>query len=324
MFLIIQTLNINFKKLSFSLILSATLSSILGLYQFFTQTAFSSKLLGLSDHLAWQGGSSVIATESFRFLRAYGSLSHPNIMGGLLAIVLLLSLGAYLKASRSELRWKMFLVATLPLNFLALLTTFSRSALLALLIGVILIVFYFLFKEKLPRKKDLWVIFYAIIILTVLFLTAYADLFSSRTQNETRLEKKSIADRKIYLQDAQQIIRQNPFLGVGPGNYTSTVLKDKKNSRKIWEIQPVHNLYLLVFSEIGFWGFIFFFSFVAIIISEISEKIKNRKSDATLFSFLLITLLFLALFDHWLWTGAFGIILFWLILALSEKESLFI
>ncbi len=323
LFLIIQNLNINFKKLSFSIILSTTLSSILGLYQFFNQTAFSSKWLGLSDHLAWQGGSSVIATESFRFLRAYGSMPHPNILGGLLTIVLLLSLGAYIKASRSEIRWKIFLVATLPLNFLSLLTTFSRSAFLALIVGIILIVSYFLFKEKLPRKKDLWVIFYAIIILTALFFTAYADLFSSRTQNETRLEKKSLTDRKIYLQDARELIRQNYFLGTGPGNYTSTVLKNKKTSRKIWEIQPVHNLYLLLFSEIGFWGFVFFFSLVAIILSEIYEKIKNQKSVAIIFSFLLTVLLFLGLFDHWLWSGAFGIILFWLILALSKKETLF-
>ena len=323
LFLIIQNLNINFKKLSFSIILSTTLSSILGLYQFFTQTAFSSKWLGLSDHLAWQGGSSVIATESFRFLRAYGSMPHPNIMGGLLTIVLLLSLGAYIKASRSEIRWKMFLVATLPLNLLSLLTTFSRSAFLALVVGIILIVSYFLFKEKIPRKKDLWVIFYSLIILTALFFTAYSDIFSSRTQNENRLEKKSLTDRKIYLQDAREIIRQDCFSGTGPGNYTLTVLKNKKTSRKIWEIQPVHNLYLLVFSEIGFLGFAFFFSFVAIILSEIFQKFKSRKSNTILFSFLLITLLFSAFFDHWIWTGAFGIILFWLILALSKKETLF-
>ena len=322
LFLIIQGSALNFKKFSFSLILSATFGSILGLYQFFNQSVFANKWFGISEHFAWQGGVSVIEDASFRFLRAYGNMPHPNILGGFLAIIILLSLGAYFKAHKAEIRWKIFLVATLPINFLALLTTFSRSAALALFIGGILIVFYFLIIEKSKKKKDFMVIFYALIVLTFIFFTAYGNLISSRAWIDSRLETKSINDRKIYIQEAKKIIAKEPVLGIGLGNYTEKISKDKNINWEIWRIQPVHNIYLLIFSEIGIIGFSTLMLFIVLNLMEVPKIIKEQNTNRVIFSFIFISLLILSLFDHWLWTTSLGIIIFWMILGFSKEKDL--
>jgi O-antigen ligase len=322
LFLIIQSSAINFKKFSFSLISSATLGSILGLYHFFSQTTFANKWLGLSEHPAWQGGSSVIGSVSFRFLRAYGNMPHPNILGGFLVVILILSLGAYLKASKAELRWKMFLITTLPINLLALLTTFSRSAILTLLFGIFSIVFYFLIIEKSPKKKDLLVIFYTLLILFFIFFTAYSNLISSRTNTQSRLEKKSLDDREIYLEESKKIINKNFIKGVGLGNYTEFVSKNLAKNKEPWNIQPVHNVYLLIFSELGLIGFSIFMFFIIFNILEIFKLIKERNTNRVIFSIILISLILISFFDHWLWTTSFGIIIFWLVLGFSKEKDL--
>jgi len=321
-FLIIQSSALNFKKFSFSLISSVSLSSILGLCQFFTQSTFASKYLGLSNHFSWQGGTAVIETTAGRFLRLYGSMPHPNIMGGLLTIALLLSLGAYFKAQKNELRWKSFLVLTIPLNFTALIFTFSRGALITLILGAAFLIFYFLFLEKVPKKKDIMVVFYAIIILFSIIFVAYPEIFSSRTQVDSRLEKKSISDRQTYLTESQQIISHHPILGVGLGNYTENVLENKKIQKEIWNIQPVHNLYLLVFSEIGLVGFCLLFFLVVYNLTEFPHLIQQRNTNRIIFSVILINILLISLLDHWFWTMPVGIILFWIIFGFSREKDL--
>ena len=322
LFLIIQSSALNFKKFTFSLILSMTLVSILGLYQFFYQSSFSSKWLGLSIHSPWQGGTSVIITDSGRFLRSYGSMPHPNILGGMLTIVILLSIGAYFKANKDELRWKMFLVFTLPINYLAIITTFSRSAIFSAAIGIFLISFYFILIEKSKKKKDLLVLFYALLILTLLFSTAFSDLISSRTSSSSRLEKKSINDRIIYLEDAKKIIAEKPLLGVGLGQYSNNVLLKNKYSREIWNIQPAHNIYFIIFAEIGFLGFSVLLFFIVFNLLEVFKIIREKNTNRVIFSFIFLALLIISLFDHWLWTTPLGILVFWLILGFSKEKNL--
>lgn len=322
LFLILQNVALNFKKFSFTLISSVSLSASLGLYHFFTQSTFSNKWLGLSQHLAWQGGTSVLENASFRLLRAYGSFPHPNILGGFLIIALLLSLGAYLKATRAELLWKIFLVITLPINFLALLTTFSRSSILALIIGTILISTYFIFIQKIKKGKDLLCIFYALLILSSIFFVAFSDIISSRTTIDSRLEQKSLNERALYIKDAKKIISQNPLTGTGLGNYTLFVLNNKTIAREIWNIHPVHNIYLLVFAEIGFLGFSLFAFIIIFILWELHRSLKEYNNNRVIFSCILIALLILSLFDHWLWTTPAGILIFWTILGFSREKNL--
>ena len=64
------------------LVFGSILPCVLGIWQFLSQSTLASPWLGLASHPAWQGGTSVVASETIgRWLRAYGPFSHPNVFG---------------------------------------------------------------------------------------------------------------------------------------------------------------------------------------------------------------------------------------------------
>ena len=80
---------------------SAVLQSIIGILQFTFQKTISSKWLGMALQEASVSGTSVVETTTNRFLRAYGSLPHPNILAGFLVIGFIILLGLYLEKGNS-------------------------------------------------------------------------------------------------------------------------------------------------------------------------------------------------------------------------------
>jgi O-antigen ligase len=88
-------------------------------------------------------------------LRAYGGLDHPNILGGVLVFALLLS--AFLLArkkiinSRIEVWGLILLFFSYFFALIALFFTFSRTAWLAYLIGMVILA------VTLIKREDSWV-----------------------------------------------------------------------------------------------------------------------------------------------------------------------
>ena len=92
------------------------------------------------------------------------------------------------------------------------------------------------------------------------------------------------------------------------------MVKDPNLPRNLY--QPVHNIYLLVYSEIGIIGFVLFLLFIGGLLYEFVKRVKMRKMWD--YSFLLVTgsVLLIGLFDHFLLTIQQGRFVFWLSLAL--------
>jgi len=95
LFLILQIFNFDWKKFSWAFILSALIQASLGIYQFLIQTTFASKWLGMALHDPATLGTIVVEASSERWLRAYGSLPHPNMLGAFLAIGMFLAIILY-------------------------------------------------------------------------------------------------------------------------------------------------------------------------------------------------------------------------------------
>jgi len=142
---------INKIKLIYIFLLSIFFQSVLGIYQFLTQSSWASKYLGLANHSPETLGSAVIETVSGRWLRAYGGMGHPNILGGVLAISLLMAAYLLIKKkvihSRKQIAESLFLFVFYFISLFALFFTFSRSAWLAFVIGLIIILIT-LFRNK--------------------------------------------------------------------------------------------------------------------------------------------------------------------------------
>lgn len=307
-----QEIVINKTSLIYSFLGSILLQSILAIYQFLTQSAFACKYLGLASHNPTTLGTSVIETVNGRWLRAYGGFDHPNILGGVLAISLILA--AYLLAKKKIMNKtkqtlsSVFLFIFYFISLYALFFTFSRAAWLSLLIGLVALLVAFI------RKKDKWIIgrliallFFSLILLGVIAVP-FRELIFARVEMSARLEQKSLQERRLYNQESKQIIANNFITGVGIGNYQAASSLIDENKKPAWEYQPVHNVFLLLFSQSGFFSLLSFLIFLVFLI-----KSNSREKFAWA---IFLALLVLMILDHWSLSLPFGVLFLFLNLAL--------
>lgn len=285
--------------------------SLLAIWQFVMQGAVANKYLGLAYHSADVLGASVVETGAGRFLRAYGSFDHPNILGGVMVLGIILVLYSSLQKEINRNK-RLFYLITLAIFYLALLVSFSRTAWLALIISTPFILLSAWTRGKFQRKLIGFFIFLIIGISTAVILPG-RELFLTRVQTESRLEQKSVAEREVYLKQAQEVIIQNPVLGTGVGNYTIAVKQNDNFAYPYWYYQPVHNYWLLIWAELGFFGLL------AMVIFWLAIFKKSFKKG--LYPIVLALFVF-SLFDHWLWTQPFELIIFFGIVGLIFREDI--
>lgn len=299
-------------KIVYSFAVSIFLQAILGVYQFLSQSTLVFKYLGLAAHGASTPGAAVIETVSGRWLRAYGGMDHPNIFGGVLAIALIIV--AYLLAKKKiirsgrEIGESVLLFIFYFISLFALFFTFSRTAWLAYGLGLLSLLIVLII------RKDYWILgrFIALIFFSavMIFIVAfpYRDLLRVRVEGGTRLEQKSVDERVEYLTQAEGLVRANWLLGTGIGNYTLALERQDTIKKTPWDYQPVHNVFLLLWAESGVLSLIFFLGFLVLLF------IKNRHEGFSVA--ILVAVIILMLFDHWLLSLPFGVIFLFLALGL--------
>lgn len=322
------------------IICSAAVQGGLGIYQFLIQHIWGSKYLGMATQYVSEGGASVVESETMRWLRAYGSFSHPNILGGFLAISLIILLTVLILTIFKPYRILFWL--TLPLIFSGLFFTFSKSAFLAFAVGLLFMIIFILVSRIRPAISTL-IQFLLLIVINFSFLAIiYAQPLTTRLTAETRLEIQSQTERLNYFEQARSLIEQNWFTGVGPGNYTLELYQSDFEKSKAWDYQPVHNVFVLILAEAGILSFVFFILFLINIFREIYYfRIDQRLGLLEVFSqyksneiyyfyklhyfwFIGLTACFLAMivimfFDHYFWTQYFGLMMWWLVLGMWLK-----
>lgn len=298
----------------------------LGIWQFLTQSDFACKWLGMAGHSASAGGTSVVevAEAGERWLRAYGGLPHPNILGGVLAIGTLIILGILInyesRIKNYELKRKSSYLLPLISYLLilvftaALFFTFSRGAWLSLAVGLLVLSVANYWKKNksasLVISRSILIMFLLLAILSVF----YSGIINTRLTGGTELEEKSATERMVSMSDAREMIKEHPVLGVGVGNY-SLELAEQDPGGSAWSYQPVHNTFLLVWAEIGFMGLMFFVSVLAWVAAVLYKR-GDHWGLAVLASLMVILT-----FEHWLWSLHSGVLFFWLVLGVIYTRS---
>jgi O-antigen ligase len=231
------------------------------------------------------------------------------MLGGYLAIILLIIIGKSFEIQNQKLKHRGLVWIYSVIIFSGLIVSFSRSAWLMFALG-----FGMLFWLQKDHRRELGKMLLIFIGTALLWLAVFSPLFLARTQSETRLEKKSVTDRVEYIVQAKEIIQEYFWLGVGAGNYTQAVYQ-KNPQKKIWEIQPVHNVFLLIWAELGIIGFLMWLGFLASIFME------GYRKNKTLTLMLCGSFFAISILDHWLWTSHFGLLLFFLLLGMIFREE---
>lgn len=298
---------LNLKKLSWSVISAGLIQSVLAVNQFFNQKISANKWLGMAGQDPGVLGTSVIETSSDRFLRAYGSLPHPNILAGFLIIVLLFIVYQYF--TETKRKKNTIILAAFVFVFIALLMTFSRSAWLAFFISFIFIFAMAGIKKKVWEKHKTQInkLIVSVLLIAAVFSIIKSDLIFTRFQFDQPLEIKSVTERFSGYENAWQIFKQNIFTGTGPGNYT-LALSNLYPDRQAWQLQPVHNGLFLAIIEMGIILSLIFIGITAFIIKNLSKLLKGKWFETEIiFSIAIILALFvICLFDHFLWSLVFG------------------
>lgn len=316
---VIAKVNFSWTKLALSFVAAGVIQAGLGVFQFFSQEVIASKWLGISNHLPSNLGDFVIEIAGQRWLRAYGSLPHPNMLAVFLVICLIILAGLYINNKNKKtalIYFVFFIIISAGLFF-----TFSRTAWLALAIAVL---FWatIAFGKKIPAEfnfnllKLLTILFIVFIILTAVF----PDLVFTRLGGGERLEKQSVQERIDYTKQAYAMIKKHWLLGVGIGNYTLAVQKEMNPDLASWSYQPVHNIFLLSSAELGVMSLLFWFIVFYLVYKRFKEP-GGLEMWIVIFFISFLVLLIAGCFDHFLWTLHFGIILFWLILGIFLKKS---
>jgi O-antigen ligase len=279
--------------------------SIGGFFYFFGERAFNSQTPGIAN----------ASINGQLFLRPYATFSHPNVLAGFLVVAMLYLL-FFAKKKMNK-----YLLVGIVFGTISLLLTLSRTAIF--LWAVYLIVLFGIYfakkyKNGFPNKK--------ILASTVIFLVLIAESylifqnsFLLQRFSLTKLSDESLVERGQLINQSFLMVKSNPVFGVGINNFFNN-LSFSNNQLAISLIQPVHNIFLFIFSETGLIGLCFFvFIFYKAIRKLFYKSLQKERKYLLL---LLFAIIFLGFFDHYFLTIQQGQILFSIIIGttLSYKN----
>src|SRR3989338_2255444 len=258
--------------LSFSLIISGLIQAAFGIYQFLNQGIVgANKWLGLDMINSEAAGTSVIEFLDQRWLRAYGSLPHPNILGGFLAVCLLVLVIKLVKEQQVNKHLRYFYWLAAIITFFGLITTFSRSAWLGFGLTFISLLVYHLVKKIKERRSTVLSLTAVFIIISLVFLIVFPyQLITGRIKSDSRLEQKSLAERQVVYEQFGSVIKGHWYQGTGPGNYLMAV-RELQPDLAWYDYQPVHDSGLLTFAELGVIGLILFILVIIYVLRNKSD-----------------------------------------------------
>lgn len=285
---------VNLKFTSIILLVTVLLQGVIGLGQFINGSSLGLSFLGETQGVAGLVGSNFASLGGEVFLRASGTFPHPNVSAGFYLSTFFF---AYILTKLLQNPHKILTKITMILSFIFTIFTFSRTVIL-----LFVLIFVITFLSKISLKKK------AFSFSLPLLFERFATIFSKTDSSWT--ERIDLAKASFT------VIKQNWIMGTGLGNFVKG-MEDfyPTTSRSLPLLQPVHNIFLLLFSELGLFGFL---SFLYLFF----EIFKKNYKKSTIFSFLIfLSILVLGMIDHYLVSLPQGQIIFFFLLFLAIVES---
>jgi O-antigen ligase len=301
--MVILKIKPKFDSIILFLSVGAVYSSIIAILQFILQRSVGGILwfLGERTFYASTPGIAALSVGGRLLLRPYATFPHPNVLGGFLAVVLPMILAFIIFNKKINKVLKIWLKCVFIIGFIALFLTFSRAAWSVFLFGILFAVV----NKKggvnsflVARKNAFLVGFYSLLLISV-------SLFFFLP-----LKYTSFVERYQLISATISMVSTSFIFGVGLNNF---VIRAKDYLPKVFDFyifQPVHNVYLLIFAELGMIGFVMFMVFIFHLL------LKSLKTNP-LVTAAIFQIVLLGFFDHYLFTLQQGQLLFTLFASLA-------
>lgn len=265
-----------FGSMLMGLSLGSVVQLILVLLQFINQSSLQGVWYWLGERRLVLSLPDVakISVRGREYLRPYGTFSHPNALGGFYALLFFFI--RWIKPQLAEKR--LVVLANLILlvcPFLVLLT-FSKVAIFSIVLGSLVLVW-----GDYTYRKCLLCLIARSSVLILIFL-----MFALPIGDPYSLQK-----RMVLMGNSVQIFLSHPLWGVGLGNFIRAQSSLSIIPRYMPLYQPVHNIFLLILTEIGVGGAMLVYYFT----KQIRLVAFWGRDTLPIFLTLLIT----GLFDHY-------------------------
>ena len=235
------------------------------------------EFFGVQQLATWNDPNSALANDT----RVYSYLGNPNLLGGYLLPAIALSVAAVFI-------WRGWIQKTLAaiiviMNSACLYFTDSRGAWLAMavLIGALLLLFYFWWQKYLPRFWQVWFLPLVFGSLSIIFVAAFilVEPLRIRLLSIFAGREDSSNNFRINVWEACfKIIKDYPLLGIGPGNDAFNQIYPRyMNSR--YPALSAYSVYLEHLVEMGYIGFGCFLWLITVTINHgIKQLTRLRQS----------------------------------------------
>lgn len=290
------------KETLYALYFSIIFFSLIGILQFVLQKTIGGPLylLGERQFSLITPGIALAKINGVDYLRAYSTFPHPNAFAGYLGVgvVLVALMNCTIRLFNKKQLWVFYLVSSI-----AFFLTFSSGALVAAFITAV----YFLLSKKNKEIKTkivqlLFLLFICLSLITPVFWKLYGDKISM---------PESAGLRLAQAEAAMNMFKNHALWGVGLNNFILSVRDNIVVGTSLF-IQPAHNVYLLLLTEIGAVGFIFFVAVVFLALNKLDRKY------IPIFIYILVT----SFVDHYWLTLQQNLLLLFFVLGISlQKEN---
>lgn len=256
--------------------------------------------------------SVVTALDGVRYLRAYGLTDHPNILGGVLAVALLLFGGAIAMRSGGMGRVR---IAVFALGGAALFVTFSRGAWLGLAVGLLVMAVVLFRIHARVAIRTVATLCLSSAIVSTPFVAAFLPALSARTDTTGPIatETRSIDERAALASATVGVVVQHPVLGVGLGVLPLAI----RNAEPVfgYDYQPASVVLLDAAAETGLAGAV---AYLAIVVAPWLALARRRPwtTELAAASAAVAAITIVGFFDYYTWTYQAGRIWAWVALAL--------
>lgn len=218
--------------------------SLGGLWWWFGERSFDFNTIGIAQ----------MSIKGSGLVRAYGTFSHPNSLAGFL----LVSWIWWWKNKNNKIFWWI----VFWLGLIGIVMTGSRTV--WLLTGFSLI--YFLKEFFSENKKGIKIV--ALLVLVLMVSIKIIDFNYPINNFLGGWDENGLIKRGQLNLASLGMIKKSPIFGVGMKNFLVN-LPDFQNESHFFWLQPVHNILLLILSEVGFLG-------LGILIFGIKKLFKNK------------------------------------------------